>query len=325
MRREPPGAASRDEPRISVVVLTYNCADWVARTLDRHLALDGAPPVIVVDNASTDGTVEVAGRYPGVDLVSLPRNIGAAARNIGALRARTPYVAFGDDDTWYEPDAPSRMADLFDEHPRLAVVTARILVGEDCAEDPVCEEMGESPLAPADGVPGHTLLSFLAGVSGVRRAAFLGAGGYDPRLFIGGEEELLGLDLVRAGWLMRFIPEVVAHHHPSQRNAESIRHIGLRNTLWCAWLRRHWPEAIRWTAHVLRQAPTNRQTLRGLAMALSGLPWVLRERRVVTPELEAQLRLLDVQRMRSVARCYRPSKPGTTAPARADAAPVVTR
>jgi hypothetical protein len=60
-------------------------------------------------------------------------------------------------------------------------------------------------------------------------------------------------------------------------------------------------------------------------MALSGLPWVLRERRVVTPELEAQLRLLDVQRMRSVARCYRPPNPGTTAPARADAAPVVTR
>ena len=59
-------------------------------------------------------------------------------------------------------------------------------------------------------------------------------------------------------------------------------------------------------------------------MALSALPLVRRERRVVTPELEAQLRLLDVQRRRSVARCYRPSKPRTTAPAHANAAPVVT-
>jgi GT2 family glycosyltransferase len=298
------------EPRVTVVVLTHNCAEWIERTLDRHAELDGAPPVIVVDNGSSDGTVEMVRRRPSVELVSLPENIGAAARNAGVLRARTAYVAFSDDDTWYEPDALTRMADLFTRHPRLAVVTARILVGEDCADDPMCVEMAQSPLPASDGIPGHTLLSFLAGVSGVRRDAFLACGGYEPRLFIGGEEELLATDLVSAGWAMRFVPEVVAHHHPSQRNAESIRHYGVRNTLWFAWLRRHWPQAMRWTAHVLRKAPKNTQTLRGVLMALSGVPWVLRERRVVTPELEAQLRLLDRQKRRSVARSYRPP-PGT--------------
>lgn len=123
---------------------------------------------------------------------------------------------------------------------------------------------------------------------------------------MGGEEKLLALDLVRAGWSLRYVPEVIAHHYPSEQNAECMRHLGLRNTLWFAWLRRHWPEAIRWTAHVLRQSPRNRQTLSGLLMALRGLPWVLRERAVVTPELEAQLRLLDDQRFRSAARRYRP-------------------
>jgi GT2 family glycosyltransferase len=305
--KAPPGHRER---RISIVVLTHNCADWVERTLERHLAVDGTPAVIAVDNGSTDATVDILRHHRGVEVVSLPRNVGAAARNAGVQAARTPYVAFSDDDTWYAPDAPSRMADLFDRHPRLAVVTARILVGEACAEDPMCLEMAQSPLPAAGGVPGHTLLSFLAGVSAVRRDAFLAAGGYDPRLFIGGEEELLAIDLVSAGWMMRYVPEIVAHHHPSQRNAESIRHIGLRNTLWFAWLRRHPREAARWTAHVLRQAPRSRQTLRGVLMALAGLPWVMRERRVVTPELEAQLRVLDRQRMRSVARCYRPPSRG---------------
>ena len=90
--------------------------------------------MIVVDNGSTDATADRVRRHPGVELISLPRNLGAAARNAGARAARTPYVAFSDDDTWYAADAPSRMADLFDRHPRLAVITARILVGEACAE-----------------------------------------------------------------------------------------------------------------------------------------------------------------------------------------------
>jgi glycosyltransferase involved in cell wall biosynthesis len=90
--------------RISVVVITYNRCDELDRTLQRLAELPEQPPVIVVDNASTDGTAEmVRSRHPGVALLTPNANLSAVGRNLGVEAARTPYVAFCDDDTWYEP------------------------------------------------------------------------------------------------------------------------------------------------------------------------------------------------------------------------------
>src|SRR5690606_19911028 len=75
---------------ITVVVVTRNRQDELARTLPRHEA-----PVMVVDSGSSDGTAAVARAAPAViEVVELAANHGAYARTIGALCARTPYVAF---------------------------------------------------------------------------------------------------------------------------------------------------------------------------------------------------------------------------------------
>ena len=79
--------------------LTFNCAHRLPPILDQ--LLDLGVPVIAVDNASTDDTVAVIDdERPGIELVTLERNIGAAGRNIGVNQARTPFVAFCDDDGW---------------------------------------------------------------------------------------------------------------------------------------------------------------------------------------------------------------------------------
>jgi hypothetical protein len=68
--------------------------------------------------------------------------------------------------------------------------------------------------------------------------------------------------------------------------------VQLRNALWCAWLRRPAPSALRRTAELLRAAQPAARA--GALDALRGLGWVLRERRPVCPELDAALRLLGL-------------------------------
>jgi N-acetylglucosaminyl-diphospho-decaprenol L-rhamnosyltransferase len=165
--------------------------------------------------------------------------------------------------------------------------------------------MAASPLDRAPGIPGHPLLSFLAGVSIVRREAFLAAGGFSTRLWLGGEEELLASDIVRAGWHMSYVPEVVAHHHASRlRDPHLRRRQGIRNTLWFTWLRRPLPSAAIRTVRLVRRLPRDRITAAGITDALRGLPWVVRERNPVPPAMERGYRLLEDMQLNGGARKY---------------------
>jgi len=112
------GGTPIETDEVTVVVATRNRLERLAETVPHHRA-----PVVVVDNAS-DHIADV----PGVDLVRLGTNRGAAARNVGVRRARTPYVAFADDDSYWTPGALARAAELMRAHPRAGLLAARVLV-----------------------------------------------------------------------------------------------------------------------------------------------------------------------------------------------------
>src|SRR5215211_5078552 len=274
---------------VAVVIATRNRGPELLGTLTRLRALHEQPPIVVVDNGSSDGTAElVTTHHPGVQVVGLRRNQGAAARTVGARLVDTPYVAFSDDDSWWAPGALSGAAYLLDRHPRLAVLAA-----PEQRLDPVCAEMAHSPLPSADDLPGPSVLGFIACGAVVRRSAFLEVGGFDVRLGVGGEEELLAVDLAAGGWGLAYVDEVVAVHHPSpSRDPSGRRRVQVRNALWSAWLRRPLGGAARQTAQLAALAVHQRGASSGLLLAVLGLPWVLRERRRVPDELEAALRTL---------------------------------
>jgi GT2 family glycosyltransferase len=280
--------------RITIVVLTYNRCDEVCRTLQHLLALPEGCPVIVIDNGSADGTAStVRARFPSVNVVSLDDNRGAAGRNVGIERAGTPYVALCDDDTWWAPGALSRAADLLDAHPRLALVTGRVLVGKEAREDPTCAVMAATPLTSMR-CPGFPVLGFLAGAVVLRRASFLAVGGFHPRFFLGGEERLVAVDLTARGEDLAYVPDVVAHHDPSpRRNAPGRRRLLARNALWFAVLRRPWPvvagELWRLTAAAIRDGDARR----GLVQAVAGLRWTWRERVPLPPAVERRIRAVE--------------------------------
>jgi GT2 family glycosyltransferase len=141
--------------------------------------------------------------------------------------------------------------------------------------------MARSPL-PADGLPGPALLGFLAGAAVVRRHAFLEAGGYEPRFFLGGEEALLALDLVSSGWSVVYAPQLIVHHYPSaERDSAGRRHFLTRNALWVAWMRLPLPGALAETWRICRNGLGSSALAPALADALRGLPWALGKREVI--------------------------------------------
>jgi GT2 family glycosyltransferase len=285
----------RADPRVAVVMITRDRMEEALASLRALEVIPERPRIVLVDNGSADGTAEAVRReHPRVEVVEAGGNLGAAARTLGVRRVDSPYVAFCDDDMWWEPGSLRRAADLFDAHPRLAVATGRVLVGPANRPDPACDMLARSPLPRDPGMPGPSLLGFLAGASVVRRDAFLEAGGFEPRFLIGGEEELLAADLAARGWWLCYTPELIVHHHPSPaRDVRTRRDALARNALWFAWMRRPWTIAVRETLRAARRGPMKPETWRVLADALRGLPWALKNRRRLPDRVERGLRLLE--------------------------------
>jgi GT2 family glycosyltransferase len=281
--------------QIAIVVVSRNRARELAQTLPRHLSLPERPRVVLVDDASTDGTADmVRSRFPPVEVIAMTRWRGAVARNVGLHAVPEPYVAFCDDDAWFEPGALQRAVEVLNAHPRLAVVSPRILVGAQHRLDPVCEEMARSPLPAAPGQPGHPLLGFLACAVAVRRAAVLDVGGFCERLKVGAEEKLLSWDLAAAGWQMSYLPDLVAHHCPPVHARRPRRQAQtLRNDLWVNWLRRPPAAAMRATLRELRRTRADGVRLRAVAEAAAGGAWVVRERARCPPRVERLISLLE--------------------------------
>ena len=287
--------AGSGDPRVAVVVATRNRRASLLRTLARLEALEERPPLVVVDNASSDGTPTVVRkRFPAVPVISLTENLGPAARTIGARSVDCPYVAFSDDDSSWHQGALARAAALFDEFPRLGLVAAHVVVGESERDDDTALAMRESPLAPDVELPGPPVLGFLACGCVVRRSAFLAVGGFRGR-FTGSEETLLAVDLAAAGWHLAYVSDVVAHHDPSggERTAER-RRSDAWNALWFAWTRRPARTALARTAPLVRSALTDPAIRRAFADLLRDARRIATERCVVDDVLEGELRRLGL-------------------------------
>ncbi|MFF8593385.1 glycosyltransferase family 2 protein [Streptomyces sp. NPDC015220] len=279
---------------VGVVIATRDRSAGLALTLRHLLALPERPEIVVADNASTDDTRALLARdFPQVRVLALPFNRGALARTHGVRALRTPYVAFSDDDSWWEPGALAEAARLFAVHPRLGLLAARTLVGPENEPDPLNKVLADSPLGTATDLPGTQVLGFLACACVVRRTAYLDAGGFHPLLFFGAEETLLAYDLAARGWGVTHCPGVVAHHHPAPGPRTDRPAVQRRNELLTAWLRRPLPYAMARTRAVAAEARRDPHARRALREAAARLPGALRARRALPPYLERAARLLD--------------------------------
>jgi hypothetical protein len=178
-----------------VVISTYNRGALLADALRSVLAqAPDAPPfeVVVVDNNSTDGTralvAEIARADARVRYVFEGRQGVSYGRNAGVEAARAPLVAFTDDDVRAAPDWVRSIARAFVDHPDADYVGGKVLpMWPRTPPAWITEPEHWSPIAIVDYGDAPQPIS-LAGFRvlvtanmAIRRAAFLAAGGFDPR------------------------------------------------------------------------------------------------------------------------------------------------
>ncbi|AKS35453.1 glycosyltransferase family 2 protein [Mycolicibacterium goodii] len=285
--------------RLSFVIASRNRAPELVSVVRR--LLDTTPcPIVVVDNGSDDDSVAAVGRAAvgaedRVTVLGLARNLGAVARNVGVAASGTPYVAFCDDDSWWDSQAPARGAEIFDRYPSTAVLAGRTEIWPQRREDPLVEQLANSALGCSNDLPGPSILGFLACSAMVRKSAFEAAGGFSGILHFRGEERLLALDLAALGWDLCYCAELTAIHQPSVQRpttaAQDAR--SLRNDVLTTWLRRPVRHCVRATGALLGAAVHDTEHTRAAVEAVLRLPAVIAHRRRLPSTVESALAVLE--------------------------------
>jgi GT2 family glycosyltransferase len=117
-------------PELSIVIVSFNARPDLERCL---ASLREAPPgtpheIIVVDNASADGSADAAGRWPDVRVIEAGTNLGfAAAANLGIRASSGTALLLLNSDTIVPPGAIDRLVRTLHEHPDVAVVGPRLV------------------------------------------------------------------------------------------------------------------------------------------------------------------------------------------------------
>jgi GT2 family glycosyltransferase len=209
---------------IDVVVPTYNGWELVARCLDTLRAQTEAHRVIVVDDASGDGTVErLAERYPEANVVALESNSGfPRAVNAGIAAGDGEIVVLLNNDVECRPEFVERIVAPLARDESVGSVAGLLLQADGERVDNLGLEIDYTLAAfprhwgrPAgDGSLGGTdgLLGPVGGAGAYRRVALEQVGGLDESIFGYGEDVDLALRLRAAGWESAAAPDAIGLH-----------------------------------------------------------------------------------------------------------------
>ena len=264
--------AGMNTPDLSIVVISYNTREMTLECLASVFAETRLPfELIVVDNASTDGSAEaIAKEFPQVVLQAETINHGfARAHNVALKMAKAPWLLLLNPDTIVLDGAIDRLFAHAQATPEAGIWGGRTLFGDRSLNPASCwgrptlfslisrlfflsnlfpssellnaEEIGRWPRDTArevDIVQGSFFL--------IRRADWDKLGGFDPAFTMYGEEADLCLRAKGAGFRPRITPEATIIHHGGAsdpvRADKMVRLMRARIEL----IKRHFPAATRW-------------------------------------------------------------------------------
>jgi GT2 family glycosyltransferase len=272
-------------PTVTIVFLVYNRRDELRESLRRMLSgeydaerLD----VVVVDNASTDGSgAMVAEEFPDVHLIVRHENAGVSGWNDGFAVAGGDYVLALDDDCYLEAGGLRRAVEAAEEH------------GADLVSFAVTKP--DDPDYRFNQEYRTGLLSFWGCAVLMRSRVLEALGGYDPEIFIWANELEFMLRFFDRGFRHLHVPELLAMHMKDTSDTDFFSSSAYRfNSRHFAYIaakllrRRDAIEALvaLLAYHIRDGVREDRAALRGILPCLRGLVHGLRHRDPVTnPEL----------------------------------------
>ncbi|MFA6328071.1 MAG: glycosyltransferase family 2 protein [Candidatus Micrarchaeia archaeon] len=235
------------KPKVSIIIVNWNGLPYLPECLssvfsDKKIAFE----VILVDNASTDGSVEwVEMNYPQVRVMKNKENTGfAAANNIGAKNANGGYLCFLNYDTVVEKEWLSALVETIENEKQAGAVTAKLLlhqkprtintIGGFFSVFGIAGSFGDGEDA-GKYAERRTVFSPSGAAFLIRKELFDKLGGFDQKFFMYQEDVDLGWGVWNSGYDVVFQPKsVVYHKYENKRNPGKMFFIS-RNLIWTIW------------------------------------------------------------------------------------------
>ncbi len=293
---------------ISAVIPTHDGRELLDVVLGSLAAQTRLPDeVVVVDDASTDGTLaHLAEHWPEVRVLAIPENVGVSvALNRCIAAARGEFVLLLNNDVELAPDCVAELADALHAAPEAAVVAAKLRdytqrglldgAGDGYSWAGLAYRRGQGEVDHGQYDSAIEVFGACAAAALYRAAALADVGPFDEQFFALGEDADWSFRAQLAGYSCRFAPRAVAYHIGSAslgpRISEFTLYHNWRNQLWtiaknypAAALVLHAPDLVMGQianlAVALRQRCL-RTWLRAWRDALAGMPAVLGRRRAI--------------------------------------------
>ncbi len=225
---------------LSIVIVSYNTKDFLIKCIQsiEETAKDFTYEIVVVDNASNDGSVElVKEKFKDVILIANKENLGfSKANNIGIKKTTGRYVLFLNADTVVYPITLKTMIDFMDKNEDVGASTCKLQMPNGKIDDAshrgfptpwnsFCHFSGISKLFPKTKVFGGYNLSYLDlsktheidALAGafmmVRKVAGKKVDWWDEEYFFYGEDLDFCFMLKQNGWKIYYVPEVSILHY----------------------------------------------------------------------------------------------------------------
>ncbi|HKP98391.1 MAG TPA: glycosyltransferase [Fibrobacteria bacterium] len=215
------------DDRITVIILNWNGKKFLPECLEavRKQTHPGLR-ITVVDNASTDGSVEfLRAEHPDVHLVLNGKNLGFAGGNNAGIRdCGTPFLVILNNDTDMHPDCIAQLKRAMDRDPRIGACASRIMLKFeenrlDAAGISVCADglaLGRGRMEPAEKYAREEEVFFASDCCTLYRKSMLDEiGHYDEDFFAYADETDLGWRARARRWKCVYVPAAAVNHHHS--------------------------------------------------------------------------------------------------------------
>jgi len=303
---------------VAVVIVNFNGGKHLRACL-RSLSAQSSPlsKVLIVDNASTDGSLDGIERDARYQIVRLGKNIGfaAACNYAAAMSDDCKWLLVLNPDAELEPDWLEKMMSAARQWPDVVAFAGRLLsfrernlldgAGDVLHVSGAHWRRGHGRQAKGRFVADEEVFSACAAAALYRRDVFLEAGGFDESFFCYGEDIDLGFRLRLMGERCRYVPDAVARHVGSAsfgKNSDFAVYHGHRNLVWLylknmpgPLLLLYLPQHLVWNVITIIWFVLHGQggpIVRAKWDALRRLPRILSERRNIQSRRKVRLREL---------------------------------